>query len=238
MAASTQQPIDLYYWPTPNGWKITIMLEECGLPYAIHPINIGKGDQFGLCFICHLVPRTRNRYKVRQVGNDGGVAPLHNGKHGVGARDEVELDVIRIMRTQLPQRVDRIGIAWAVDFHRAHIEEGVGSAGKLAHLEAHVGVGNLQIALERLHTRGDENHRIEPKGNARLLGAGKVADVYRVEGAAHNAQAHFAGRVVETQVVEPFAYHRHTNFTFFPLAPARPWHRLCFGARLALAHSA
>jgi GST-like protein len=46
MAASTQQPIDLYYWPTPNGWKITIMLEECGLPYAIHPINIGKGDQF------------------------------------------------------------------------------------------------------------------------------------------------------------------------------------------------
>ena len=38
--------IDLYYWPTPNGWKITIMLEECGLPYAVHPINIGKGDQF------------------------------------------------------------------------------------------------------------------------------------------------------------------------------------------------
>jgi len=46
MAASAQQPIDLYYWPTPNGWKITIMLEECGLPYAIHPVNIGKGDQF------------------------------------------------------------------------------------------------------------------------------------------------------------------------------------------------
>jgi GST-like protein len=44
MAAS--QPIDLYYWPTPNGWKITIMLEECGLPYTVHPINIGKGDQF------------------------------------------------------------------------------------------------------------------------------------------------------------------------------------------------
>jgi len=46
MAASAQQPIDLYYWPTPNGWKITIMLEECGLPYAVHPVNIGKGDQF------------------------------------------------------------------------------------------------------------------------------------------------------------------------------------------------
>jgi len=46
MAEATTPPIDLFYWPTPNGWKITIMLEECGLPYAVHPVNIGKGDQF------------------------------------------------------------------------------------------------------------------------------------------------------------------------------------------------
>lgn len=39
-------PIDLYYWPTPNGWKITIALEEMGLPYNVIPVNIGKGDQF------------------------------------------------------------------------------------------------------------------------------------------------------------------------------------------------
>ena len=38
--------IDVYFWPTPNGWKITIMLEELGLPYTIVPIDIGKGDQF------------------------------------------------------------------------------------------------------------------------------------------------------------------------------------------------
>lgn len=38
--------IDLYYWPTPNGFKITIMLEECGLPYRIVPVNIGTGEQF------------------------------------------------------------------------------------------------------------------------------------------------------------------------------------------------
>ncbi|HLB30978.1 MAG TPA: glutathione S-transferase N-terminal domain-containing protein, partial [Gammaproteobacteria bacterium] len=38
--------IDLYYWPTGNGKKITIMLEECGLPYRVIPVNIGKGDQF------------------------------------------------------------------------------------------------------------------------------------------------------------------------------------------------
>jgi GST-like protein len=39
-------PIELFYWPTPNGWKITIALEEMGLPYAITPVNISKGDQF------------------------------------------------------------------------------------------------------------------------------------------------------------------------------------------------
>src|SRR5512144_2065601 len=38
--------IDLYYWPTPNGWKISIMLEECGLPYNLVPVNIGTGEQF------------------------------------------------------------------------------------------------------------------------------------------------------------------------------------------------
>jgi GST-like protein len=38
--------IDLYYWPTPNGWKISIMLEECELEYRMIPVNIGRGDQF------------------------------------------------------------------------------------------------------------------------------------------------------------------------------------------------
>src|SRR5258706_10899626 len=39
-------PIELYYWPTPNGWKISIMLEECRLPYKIIPVNISRGEQF------------------------------------------------------------------------------------------------------------------------------------------------------------------------------------------------
>jgi GST-like protein len=38
--------LDVYFWPTPNGHKITIMLEECGLPYRIVPVDIGRGDQF------------------------------------------------------------------------------------------------------------------------------------------------------------------------------------------------
>ena len=36
--------IDFYYWPTPNGWKVAIMLEECGLEYRMIPVNIGLGE--------------------------------------------------------------------------------------------------------------------------------------------------------------------------------------------------
>ncbi|MCQ3941987.1 MAG: glutathione S-transferase family protein [Alphaproteobacteria bacterium] len=46
-----QRPIDLYYWPTPNGWKISIMLEECRLPYRMIPVNIAAGEQFDPAFL-------------------------------------------------------------------------------------------------------------------------------------------------------------------------------------------
>lgn len=50
--------IDVYYWPTPNGWKITIMLEECGLDYKIHAVDIGFGDQFKPEFL-RICPNNR-----------------------------------------------------------------------------------------------------------------------------------------------------------------------------------
>ena len=50
--------IDLYYWTTPNGHKITIFLEETGLPYKIFPINIGKGEQFAKDFLA-ISPNNR-----------------------------------------------------------------------------------------------------------------------------------------------------------------------------------
>jgi GST-like protein len=43
--------IDLYYWPTLNGWKVSIMLEECGLPHELKPVDIGGGDQFTAEFL-------------------------------------------------------------------------------------------------------------------------------------------------------------------------------------------
>jgi GST-like protein len=50
--------IDLYYWPTPNGWKVTIMLEECGLEYRVHQVDIGFGDQFKADFL-RISPNNR-----------------------------------------------------------------------------------------------------------------------------------------------------------------------------------
>ena len=50
--------IDVHYWPTPNGWKVTIMLEECGLEYRTVPVDIGGGDQFKAEFL-RISPNNR-----------------------------------------------------------------------------------------------------------------------------------------------------------------------------------
>jgi GST-like protein len=64
------QPIELYYWPTPNGWKITIMLEECGLPYEVHFVDIAKGEQFEPQFL-EISPNNRMPAVVDPQGPDG-----------------------------------------------------------------------------------------------------------------------------------------------------------------------
>jgi len=62
--------IDLYYAPTPNGWKVSIMLEECGLPYRVIPVNLGKGDQFKPEFL-KISPNNRMPAIVDDEGPDG-----------------------------------------------------------------------------------------------------------------------------------------------------------------------
>ena len=64
------KPIDLYYWPTPNGWKITIMLEECALPYNVVAVNISKGDQFKPEFLA-ISPNNRMPAIVDHAGPGG-----------------------------------------------------------------------------------------------------------------------------------------------------------------------
>ncbi|MBI5791440.1 MAG: glutathione S-transferase N-terminal domain-containing protein [Rhodocyclales bacterium] len=63
--------IELYYWTTPNGHKIALFLEEAGLPYTIHPVNIGKGEQFAPDFL-RLSPNNRIPAIVDTEPADGG----------------------------------------------------------------------------------------------------------------------------------------------------------------------
>ncbi|KTC21298.1 glutathione S-transferase [Pseudomonas marginalis ICMP 9505] len=66
--------IDLYYWTTPNGHKVSLFLEEAGLPYTVHPVNIGQGDQFKPDFL-KIAPNDRIPAIVDQQPSDGG-API------------------------------------------------------------------------------------------------------------------------------------------------------------------
>ena len=63
-------PIELHYWPTPNGWKITIMLEELGVPYQVRYVDIGKGDQFKPEFLA-IAPNNRMPAIVDPEGPGG-----------------------------------------------------------------------------------------------------------------------------------------------------------------------
>lgn len=64
------RPIELWYWPTPNGWKISIALEEMGLPYQMRPVNIGTGEQFAPDFQA-ISPNGRMPAIVDPDGPDG-----------------------------------------------------------------------------------------------------------------------------------------------------------------------
>ncbi len=69
-ARKAPKPITLYYWPTPNGHKISIMLEELGVPYEVHPVNIGKGEQFDPAFL-KISPNNRIPAIVDPAGPGG-----------------------------------------------------------------------------------------------------------------------------------------------------------------------
>ncbi|WP_115554856.1 glutathione binding-like protein [Xanthomonas arboricola] len=63
--------IDLYYWPTPNGHKVTLFLEEAGLDHTLKPVNIGKGDQFEPAFL-QISPNNKMPAIVDHAPADGG----------------------------------------------------------------------------------------------------------------------------------------------------------------------
>jgi GST-like protein len=73
--------IDFYFWPTPNGWKVAIALEEMALPYEVVPINIGRGEQFTPEFQS-ISPSNRMPAIVDRDPDDGG-GPLALAESGV-----------------------------------------------------------------------------------------------------------------------------------------------------------
>jgi len=70
--------IDVYYWPTPNGWKVTIMLEECGLDYRVVPVHIGRGDQFKPEFLA-ISPNNRMPAIVDDEAEGGPLSVFESG---------------------------------------------------------------------------------------------------------------------------------------------------------------
>lgn len=98
------EPISLFYWPTPNGWKVSIALEEMGLPYTVVPVNIGKGDQFKPDFLA-ISPNNRMPAITDPAGPDGqpvsvfesGAILQYLGRktgqfYGASERDRVKID--------------------------------------------------------------------------------------------------------------------------------------------------
>ncbi|MEX1152810.1 glutathione S-transferase N-terminal domain-containing protein [Parvibaculum sp.] len=70
--------IDLYTWTTPNGRKVSIMLEETGLPYEVHPVNIGKNEQFAPAFL-KISPNNRIPAIVDNDADDGPLSVFESG---------------------------------------------------------------------------------------------------------------------------------------------------------------
>ena len=70
--------IDLHYWPTPNGWKVSIMLEECGLPYCMIPVDIGRGDQHAPEFLA-ISPNGRMPAIVDRDAAGGALSVFESG---------------------------------------------------------------------------------------------------------------------------------------------------------------
>lgn len=99
-----QAPIELFYWPTPNGWKISIALEEMELPYVIRPVNIGAGEQFKPEFLA-ISPNNRMPAITDPEGPDSKPISIFEsgailqylarktGKfYGANAREQAEVD--------------------------------------------------------------------------------------------------------------------------------------------------
>ena len=94
--------IDLYYWTTPNGHKITMYLEEAGIEYRIFPVNIGKGEQFKPEFLA-ISPNNRIPAIVDPDG-PGGAARCREAEEVSAIHDVIKSEAGPFARGSTPQR--------------------------------------------------------------------------------------------------------------------------------------
>ena len=159
--------IDLHYWTTPNGHKITIFLEEAGLPYRIIPVNIGKGQQFKRDFL-EVSPNNRIPAIVDHAPADGGepVKMFESGAILLYLADKTR----RFIPVDLRGRADALQwLFWQM-----------GNLGPMAGQNNHFSnyaVDKIPYAMDRYR---NEVNRLYGVLNTRLAGRGFVAGDYSI----------------------------------------------------------
>ena len=159
--------IDLHYWTTPNGHKVTIFLEETGLPYKIFPVNIGKGEQFKRAFLA-ISPNNRIPAMVDHDPPGGGapIAVFESGAMLLYLADKTGKFIARDIRG----RTDTIQwLFWQM-----------GNLGPMAGQNNHFSnyaVEKLPYAIDRYH---NEVNRLYGVLNKRLADHEYVAGEYSI----------------------------------------------------------
>jgi len=162
----TQAPIELHYWPTPNGWKVAIALEELGLPYAVRYVDIGRGDQFDPAFLA-ISPNNRMPAIVDPAGPDG--APIAVFESGA-------------ILQYLARKTGRLG--GATERERVEVEQwlmwqmgGVGPMAGQAHHFLHYAPERIPYAMDRYR---NEVERLYGVLDRRLADREFVAGFYSI----------------------------------------------------------
>jgi GST-like protein len=159
--------IELYYWTTPNGHKITIFLEEAEIPYTIHPVNIGRGEQFKPGFLA-ISPNNRIPAIIDRAPADGG-APISVFESGAILIYLAE-KTGKFLPQDLPGRTQVLEwLFWQV-----------GNLGPMAGQNHHFrqyAPEKITYAIERYE---NETHRLYTVLNKRLAGRPFIAGEYSI----------------------------------------------------------
>ena len=160
--------IDFYYWPTPNGWKVAIMLEECGLDYRVQAVNLDEGDQFYADFL-KISPNNR---MPAIVDHDQPEAPLSVFESGA-----ILIYLARRAGKFMP--TDEVGFKETLEWLFWQVANLGPMAGQYSHFRNYAGKGETyarrRYANEYNRCLGVLQRRLE--GREYILGEYSIADM-------------------------------------------------------------